>query len=186
MHTDDDGSERWIEAGLAELAEGGIDRVRVEVVAGRLGVTKGGFYRRFKDRAALLNAMLDNWSRGRIAVVHQQTALAGLPPRERLKAIVKLYSERVNAQGMAVELAIRQWARSDKLAAASVAQVDAARLKNVAQLYRKLGFTDAAAQERAILFYSFIFGQSLLFLEQAPRKPTSLLAACAEILIETG
>src|SRR5215813_5367418 len=141
MHTDDDGSERWIEAGLAELAEGGIDRVRVEVVAGRLGVTKGGFYRRFKDRAALLNAMLDNWSRGRIAVVHQQTALAGLPPRERLKAIVKLYSERVNAQGMAVELAIRQWARSDKLAAASVAQVDAARLKNVAQLYRKLGFT---------------------------------------------
>jgi hypothetical protein len=112
--------------------------------------------------------------------------LAGLPPRERLKAIVKLYSERVNAQGMAVELAIRQWARSDKLAAASVAQVDAARLKNVAQLYRKLGFTEAAAQERAILFYSFIFGQSLLFLERAPRKPTSLLAACAEILIETG
>src|SRR5439155_9983313 len=54
MEADDDGTGQWIEAGLAELAEGGIDRVRVEVVAERLGVTKGGFYRRFKDRRALV------------------------------------------------------------------------------------------------------------------------------------
>ena len=72
-----DGSDKWIEAALAELAEGGIERVRVEVVAERLGVTKGGFYRRFKDRRALLDAVLETWSGGRIAVIQQQTALAG-------------------------------------------------------------------------------------------------------------
>src|SRR5215813_1800460 len=109
MHTDDDGSERWIEAGLAELAEGGIDRVRVEVVAERLGVTKGGFYRRFKSRRALLDAILETWGHGRIVAINRQTALVDASPRERLKFLVKLYSERVNAQGMAIELAIRQW-----------------------------------------------------------------------------
>src|SRR5438874_13057732 len=49
-------SERWIEAGLAEIARSGVEGVRVEVLAKNLGVTKGGFYRRFRDRAALLEA----------------------------------------------------------------------------------------------------------------------------------
>ena len=184
MDGNDNGRAKWIEAALAELAAGGIDRVRVEVVAERLGVTKGGFYRRFKDRRALLNAMLDTWSAGRIAVIHQQTALAGATARERLKAIVKLYAERVSAQGMAIELAIRQWARADRSAASAVARVDAERLKYVEDLYRKLGLSGEQARARSILFYAFIFGQSLLFLQQPPRKRASLLAACAETLTD--
>ena len=40
------------------------------------------------------------------------------------------------------------------------------------------------AQARAVLLYSFIFGQSLLFLEQAPRKRASLTAACTVVLTD--
>jgi AcrR family transcriptional regulator len=181
-----EGSGKWIDAALAELAEGGIERVRVEVVAERLGVTKGGFYRRFRDRRALLDAMLETWHAGRIAVIHQQTTLADFTPRERLVSLVKLYSERVSAQGMAIELAIRQWARTDKPAAAAVARVDAARLKAVAELYRGLGLSAEDAHGRAVLFYAFIFGQSLLVLDEPPRKRASLLAACAETLTDVG
>ncbi len=85
---------------------------------------------------------------------------------------------------MAIELAIRQWSRADRAALAAVASVDAARLKNVAQLYRELGLAPEEAQARAVLFYAFIFGQSLLVLDQAPRKRASLTAACAEFLTE--
>jgi AcrR family transcriptional regulator len=64
---DEDLSQDWVAAGLAEMARGGgIDNVRVEVLAERLGVTKGGFYRRFKDRRALLDSMLETWRDGRI------------------------------------------------------------------------------------------------------------------------
>ena len=178
------GHDRWIEAALKELGGGGVERVRVEVLAERLGITKGGFYRRFKDRRALLDAVLENWTRGRIAAVEQQTRLGGESARERLKSVIRLYSERLNPEGMAIELAIRQWARSDEAALAAVASVDAARLKNVAELYRELGLTPEDAQARAVLFYSFIFGQSLLVLEQAPRKRASLTATCAEFLTE--
>lgn len=182
MENERDGTEKWIAAGLDVLAEGGVDRVRVEVVAERLGVTKGGFYRRFKDRRALLDAILEEWSRGRIAAVNRQTALGDASPRERLVSLIDLYSERVSAHGMAIELAIRQWARTDRAAAAAVALVDAERLKNVAELYARLGLTAEDAQSRAVLFYSFIFGQSLLFLDRAPRKRASLIAACASAL----
>jgi len=174
----------WIEAGFAEIARSGADGVRVEVLAKNLGVTKGGFYRRFRDRAALLDGMLQTWSKGRIAAIEKQTSLEGASARERLRALIALYSERMNTEGMAVELAIRQWARSDETAAAAVAGVDAARLQNVGQLYRAAGLAPEEADAQAFMFYCFIFGQSLLFLERGPRKRAQLIARSAEKLLE--
>jgi AcrR family transcriptional regulator len=174
----------WIEAGLAAIADRGVEGVRVEVLAKHLGVTKGGFYRRFRDRAALLDGILQNWSTGRIAAIEQQTSLDGGTARDRLRALIRLYSEHMNTAGMAIELAIRQWARSDQAAAAAVARVDAAQLKNVGQLYRATGLSDEQADAQAFLFYCFIFGQSLLFLERGPRKRAQLIAKSAEKLLD--
>jgi AcrR family transcriptional regulator len=173
----------WIEAGLAEIARTGIEGVRVEVLAKNLGVTKGGFYRRFRDRAALLDGMLQSWRTGRIAAIEKQTSLDGATARERLRALIALYSERMNTEGMAVELAIRQWARSDEAATGAVASVDAARLQNVGHLYRATGLPAEQADAQAFLFYCFIFGQSLLFLERGPRKRAQLIAKSAETLL---
>ena len=175
--------EAWIEAGFKEIARSGVEGVRVEVLAKNLGVTKGGFYRRFRDRAALLGGMLQNWSGGRIAAIEKHTSLDGASARERLKALVPQYSERVNTEGMAVELAIRQWARSDETAANAAASVDVARLKNVGHLYHATGLPSEEADAQAFLFYCFVFGQSLLFLERGPRKRAQLLAKSAETLL---
>jgi AcrR family transcriptional regulator len=180
----DDRGDAWIEAGIREIARSGVDGVRVEVLAKILGVTKGGFYRRFRDRAALLDAILQNWSAGRIAAIEQQTSLDGTTARDRLRTLIRLYSERMNTEGMAVELAIRQWARTDEAAANAAASVDAARLKNVGVLYRATGLSTEEADARAFLFYCFIFGQSLLFLERGPRKRAQLIARSAEKLLD--
>ena len=177
-------ADRWIEAGFEELARSGVEGVRVEVLAKNLGVTKGGFYRRFRDRPALLEGMLQSWSAGRIAAIERHTSLDGQSARDRLRALIQLYSERTNTEGMAVELAIRQWARADEAAAAAVASVDAARLKNVGQLYRATGLAPEQADAKAFLFYCFIFGQSLLFLERGPRKRAQLIAQSAEKLLD--
>jgi AcrR family transcriptional regulator len=176
--------DSWIEAGLAAIASHGVEGVRVEVLAKDLGVTKGGFYRRFSDRAALLDGILQNWSAGRIAAIEQPTSLDGATARDRLRALIRLYSERMNTAGMAIELAIRQWARSDEAAAAAVAKVDAARLKNVGQLYHATGLSAERADAQAFLFYCFIFGQSLLFLERGQRKRAQLIAKSAEKLLD--
>jgi AcrR family transcriptional regulator len=180
---DASGRDMWIEAGLKELGRGGIERVRVEVLAASLGITKGGFYRRFKDRRALLDALLETWKLGRIAAVETHTELGNQSPRDRLKSLIRLYSERANPRGMAIELAIRQWARSDAGAAVAVASVDAERLRRSAQLYRQLGLSAEDAHARAVLLYSYIFGQSLLSFEQ-PRERAKVTAACAEMLTE--
>ena len=180
------GRDMWIEAALKQIGRSGIEGVRVEVLAESLGITKGGFYRRFKDRRALLDAMLETWRRGRIAAIEQQTELGDEEPRERLRSLIRLYSERLNPEGIAIELAIRQWARSDAAAVAAVESVDDTRLRRVTRLYQAIGLAADEARARAVLVYSFIFGQSLLFLGEAPRKRASLIAACADVLTEVN
>jgi hypothetical protein len=120
---------------------------------------------------------------GRIDAIERHTSLDGGTARERLGALIRLYSERMSTEGMAIELAIRQWARADAAAADAVSQVDAARLKNVAQLYRAAGLPGEEADAQAFLFYCFIFGQSLLFLDRGQRKRAQLLAKSAEKLV---
>ena len=180
------GRDMWIEAALKQIGRSGIEGVRVEVLAESLGITKGGFYRRFKDRRALLDAMLETWRRGRIAAIEQQTELGDEEPRERLRSLIRLYSERLNPEGIAIELAIRQWARSDAAAVAAVESVDDTRLSRVTRLYQAIGLAAEEARARAVLVYSFIFGQSLLFLGETPRKRASLIAACADVLTEVN
>ncbi|MCM0022150.1 MAG: TetR/AcrR family transcriptional regulator [Tagaea sp.] len=144
----------WIDAALDALARAGEAGVRVEVLARRLGVTKGSFYWHFKDREALLDAAVAAWAEGRVAAIRRQTQAAA--PRPALLALVDLYMRAPNPKGLAVELAIRRM----PLAARAVEAVDGERLARVAALFAGLGHADAPA--RALLFYAFLFGQSLL------------------------
>ncbi len=153
-------AQAWIAAALLALGQSGIEAVRVEPLAKALKVTKGSFYWHFKDRAALIDAMLDEWAQGRIAAIRSQTADAD--PSAALRRLADLYTGRTNARGLAIELAIRTLARSGKAAAAAVARVDRERLAHVAALFAGLGWPDNEARARAILFYGFLFGQSLL------------------------
>ena len=53
--------EDWISAGFEILRDDGISNVKVEVIARKLGVTKGGFYGYFSNREVFLRAMLEYW-----------------------------------------------------------------------------------------------------------------------------
>jgi AcrR family transcriptional regulator len=178
-----EGSQDWVAAGLETLAEGGIDGVRVEVVAQRLGVTKGGFYRRYRDRRALLDAMLETWIAGRMEAIDRQTRLGNETPDMRIRGLIRLFDARMNPQGLSIELAIRQWARSDEGAAAAVAKVDAVRLERVAALYEQLGFPKDDAEARGVILYAFIFGQGLLLQAVSPARREALFEACADALL---
>ncbi|MGB9368558.1 MAG: hypothetical protein WCE79_21365, partial [Xanthobacteraceae bacterium] len=58
--------------------------------------------------------------------------------------------------------------RTDEAAAKAVRSVDRERLRHVGGLFSALGWPGAEAQARAILFYSSLFGQSLLDAKAVP------------------
>jgi AcrR family transcriptional regulator len=160
-------ADAWIAAAFDALANGGIDAVRVEPLAKTLGITKGSFYWHFADRRALVDAMLQAWTEGRIAAIREQASRRG-EPAAVLRELADLYMRNANARGLAIELAIRALARADDAAAKAVRSVDRERLAHVRELFSALGSTNADAQARAVLFYSYLFGQSLLDPQAVP------------------
>jgi AcrR family transcriptional regulator len=160
-------ADAWVQAAFDALADGGVDAVRVEPLAKALGITKGSFYWHFADRRALLDAMLEAWTEGRVAAIRQQAARRG-PPAAVLRELADRYTRNANARGLAIELAIRALARADDGAAKAVRSVDRERLAHVGDLFTALGWAGGQAQARAALFYSYLFGQSLLDAQAVP------------------
>lgn len=154
------GPAEWIEAGAALLAEGGIEALRIEPLAARLGVTKGSFYWHFKDRAALHAAVLDAWRTRSTADVIALLEGEGGSGADRLR---RLFSVTVNdPRRPQLTTAIRAWARTDPLAARTIAAADAERIGYVQGLLTAHGLPAATAALRARLLYLALMGSFAL------------------------
>lgn len=153
----------WIEAALDVLAEGGIDAVRVDPLAKRLGVTRGSFYWHFKDREALHQAMLKAWRERASYQIYNRVERTAEPAQSRLERLLALpYSSPRSARGAAIELAIRLWARRDRNAAKAVRHIDRTRLDYFTKLLQEHGVAAGKAKERAYLFYAALMAEAFV------------------------
>ena len=169
---------QWLSAGLEALRKGGVGSVRVERLAGDVGITKGSFYHHFRDRGALLDAVIEYWSREMTDAEFEriQTLRGGLAAR-----LVAL-AEDVLEKGMGrYDPAIRAWARADRKVAAAVAQVDRRRIKALAGFFEEGGFTPTEARTRARTFYTFLLGEPQV---RAPAREAGELEKMVKILTE--
>lgn len=153
---------RWVDTAIDVLASDGVTGLRVEVLAKRCGVTKGSFYWHFKDRQALLDAVLLRWKEGRIRDIEKTTSVNPGQERDQLHFAIEVYGAVRNRKGMAIELAVRDWARHDAHAARIVESVDLYRLDCTRKLFVAAGMSDAEAKSRSLLLYACVFGLSLM------------------------
>jgi AcrR family transcriptional regulator len=145
----------WTRAAIDVLGEQGIDGVRVEVLAKKLGVTKGSFYWHFENRDALLAAMLDDWRRRATLTIIDRIEAQDQTALTRLRMLMQVPFQIKADGGAQVELSIRLWARRDKAARSALQEVDELRLRYIARLLRQIGLPEDKADARAILAYAF-------------------------------
>ena len=148
----------WIEAGLRALAAGGPDAVRIEPLAKALGVTRGGFYWHFADRDALLAEMLDTWERATTDEVIGRVEREGGDPAARLLRLSRLTSPGV----VAVDLAVRDWARREQAVAGRLRRIDNRRMAYLRSLFALLGLGAGEVETRCLLYYSLLIGNHFI------------------------
>lgn len=156
----------WTQAALDTLADEGVTGIRVEVLAKRLHVTKGSFYWHFKDRQDLLAGVLETWKDGRIRDIIKQTRPEPGKEEAQIFHVIDVYSASRNKKGILIELAMREWARRDSLAAATVEEVDAWRLRCARELFLAIGLPLHEASTRSMLLYAYVFGVSMMNCEK--------------------
>ena len=170
----------WVGAAVTALAEGGVDNVRVERIARALGVTKGSFYWHFEDRNALLAGMVEAWEAGGTHDIISKVDAAGGDARARLR---RLWDVTSGEEGMAAELALRDWARRDPQVAVKVQRVDDTRMAYVRALFSQV-FPDADDIEaRAMLLYSLLIGNYFIGARHGRRGRRRVLTEAVELLL---
>ncbi|MFH9198898.1 TetR/AcrR family transcriptional regulator [Streptomyces anulatus] len=175
--------DKWIEEGLRTLAAGGPEAVRVEVLAQALGVTKGGFYGYFRNRAALLEEMLDTWEREVAEGVIERIERDGGDARERLGHLFDFVGSGGLVTGAGVELAIRDWARRDEGVARRLRRADNRRMDYLRELYGAFCPDEADVEARCLITFSLRIGDHLIAADNGPRDRADVLAAVRDRLL---
>ena len=93
----------------------------------------GGFYWHFADRPALLAEMLDAWERRSVADVISRVEAETGGARARLARLFALATEGTSL--LAVDLAVRDWARHDDAVAARLRRADNTRMGYMRELF---------------------------------------------------
>ncbi|MEL6470240.1 MAG: TetR/AcrR family transcriptional regulator [Cyanobacteria bacterium J06623_4] len=158
-------AQAWIRAGAQVLAQSGVNAVKVEPIAKQLQVTKGSFYWHFKNRRALLEAILHDWVAAETDRVIEQVESEGGSAKEKL---LRLFELTVQDDGQ-VERAIRAWAVSDSMPAEVLQIVDQRRLNYTKDLFVAVGFTPFEALVRARLVYYALVAEFMLSKEPEKR-----------------
>jgi AcrR family transcriptional regulator len=176
----------WIDAALQALADGGPEGVRVEALAARLGVTKGGFYWHFEDRAALLEEMLDSWEQSVVGDVIARIESQPGDPRAKLQHLFALASSSADllpADLLDIELALRDWARRDDAVAARLHRVDNKRMEYLRALFGPICTDEDDVEARSILAFSLFIGSAFITAEHPGRSRSQALQLAVDRLL---
>jgi AcrR family transcriptional regulator len=171
----------WVEAALQALATGGPEGVRVEALAMRLGVSKGGFYWHFKDRAALLEEMLDSWEQSVVGDVITQVESEPGEARAKLQHLFDLASS--SADLLPLELALRDWSRRDEDVAARLHRVDNQRMEYLRSLFGPICVDEDDAEARSFLAFSLFIGSNFIAAEHRGKSRSQVLQLAIDRLL---
>ena len=147
----------WISGAWDMLGVYGLDGVRVEPLARRLGVTKGSFYWHFKDRQQLVEALLDRWFLiwdGQMSPRMEQAA----DPADRVWALFESVVGRVT-RGQTVSL--RMLSHNDADVARRIEERDAQRLAFLMEQLVAIGFSSDEARVRGQVYQTIMTGEYL-------------------------
>ncbi|MCK9510632.1 MAG: TetR/AcrR family transcriptional regulator [Pigmentiphaga sp.] len=176
--------ESWINAATGLLVDQGIDAVRVDVIAKRLGVTRGSFYWHFRDRDDLLLRVLKAWRDAATDQLIDRFERRHIDPEILIDDLMTLpFRGRSAREAARIELAIRTWARRDEIVRQALDDVDARRVAYVAQCFSALGFSIAEARARGFALYAWQVGESMLIRQDSDEQKRERKALLQQLLL---
>ena len=159
-HHADRGPDKWLAAAIKTMIAEGLEAVRIDRLATQLDISRGSFYHHYKDRDALLRAVLDHYVQ-----INHQNLVAMLPalqgtPKDKLWV---LWTATASQEFRDYDWAVRMWGMHDAHVAEVLNRIDVKRMEVMIGLFRELGFNADEAWIRAALAYHGSLGDRAYF-----------------------
>lgn len=160
----------WLAAAYDMLTNNGVEAVKVMPLAKTLGLSRTGFYWHFKDRDALLEAMIIRWEEKNTGnLVARCEAYA----ESICEAVFNLFDCWLDDTlfDARLDLAIRNWARNDDALQIRLDRADARRRAAVEAMFQRFDYSAEQAEVRAMtILYTQIGYISMRIAEDRDRR----------------
>lgn len=166
----------WLKAAVEILVSEGIDRVKVQVIARNLGVSRSSFYWFFKSRQDLLDQLLTYW---RDVNTRSLLERAERPAESACRSVLNIFECWVNEElfDPRLDIAVRDWARRSSEVRKVVDDGDDRRMSALTRMFRRHGYPEEEAFIRARVLYFMQIGYYSLEIDEPMETRLSYLAS---------
>lgn len=172
-------AEDWIKAGLAALSSEGPQALKAEVLARKLGTTKGSFYWHFKDVPDFHQRLLTAWEDRAITTITQALSEDSDPVNRLYRLGHMAASSSSDNDDDLAETAIRAWAYGSEMASETVTRVDQKRTALLGEILHELDLTNP---DFARIIYSAFVGMDALSATDVTGNKNAMSTLMAAIL----
>jgi AcrR family transcriptional regulator len=165
-------TQDWVDVARNTLIQEGVGAVKIDRLAKMAGVTRGGFYHRFKNHDDLLDKLLADWRATNTKPLLDAINGPG-SPAERFHDLVRVWLEERDFQPD-YDTAIRSWSRVSPRVAAVVHEVDDERIEAIHALFLDAGYDDDEAFIRARITYFHQVGYYAMGMKESAKRREEL------------
>jgi AcrR family transcriptional regulator len=149
-------AQDWIDFALTTLAHEGFGALKADVLARKLGVSRGSFYWHFTDLGTFHTHVIERWKQ-----VTTEAIIADIERHESRQKRVDALLRHAFGHGAALEIRMRAWAANNAEAARALNEVDRRRRDYMQRLLVEAGITPSLAATRTQLLYWTYLGAAL-------------------------
>lgn len=156
----------WLDLAIRTLVDDGIDQVKIQVMAKKLGVSRSSFYWFFESLEDLHRQILEFWlSKNTDPVVKYATR----PAPNINCAILNIFECWIDDHlfNPQLDIAVRIWARHEPSVREVIKEADRRRIEALTAMYRRYGYEGEDAFIRARVLYFMQIGHYTLDVDEA-------------------
>lgn len=146
----------WLDFALATLAHEGFEALKADVLARKLGVSRGSFYWHFGDLHAFHARVVEYWRE-----MATEAIITDLDRYDSAEERLGVLLRRAFGHNAVLEIRMRAWADNNADAARALSDIDRRRRQYIAHLLRDAGIAEPLAATRAQLLYWAYLGAAL-------------------------
>lgn len=176
--------ELWLDAAKQALVETGLDAVKIQPLATRLNIARTSFYWFFKDRNALLAALLEDWEQKNTGAFVEACGAYAETIAEAVLNLIAVFNDEALFEPR-LDFAVRGWAHRSDDVAARVNATDERRLGAIREMFARFGFAPEDADVRARTVYLTQIGYISMQVQESrairmARVPAYVTTFCGE------
>jgi AcrR family transcriptional regulator len=149
-------AQDWTDFALKTLAREGFDALKADVLARKLGVSRGSFYWHFTDLDDFHARVIEHWRQ-----TATEAVITDLERYESREERLEVLLRRALGHHNALEMRMRAWADNNAEAAQAVRDMDRKRREYMERLLVDVGIAPTLAATRVQLLYWTYLGAAL-------------------------